>query len=70
MSINLSDLKNPDKFSEYLRRNFKDGISSEDVQDEEILLTYIAKNSKKGVINKSDISDPVKLCNFINRITG
>lgn len=70
MSINIEDVKDAVRLSEYLRRNFKDGITPEECTKPKVLAAYVSKNSKKGLINEDDIKDPNKLCTFLNRITG
>jgi len=67
--INIEDAKDAEKLATYLSSRFSEATSADETQKAPILAAYLSRNSKKGSINKDDISDPNKLCNFINRVT-
>ena len=67
--ISLEDAKDAIKHANYLTNRLKEPIDEKEVQSAVTLSGYLNRNSKKGSINKEDVADVNKLCNFINRIT-
>jgi len=67
--ISLEDAKDAIKLANYLTNRLKEPIDEKEVQSAVTLSGYLNRNSKKGSINKEDVADVNKLCNFINRIT-
>jgi len=67
--IPLEDAKDAIKLANYLTNRLKEPIDEKEVQSAVTLSGYLNRNSKKGSINKEDVADVNKLCNFINRIT-